>query len=411
MIRLQLSFILRPFKFELHSSARLDRIFLFFLFVTSSAQAQIFEVERIGKEPIVDRSSFIDAGAGGQLEASDEFPRASDNINGPSVIQVSDWMRPRLANTPAAEANYFLYFAHHRGAYMRMAHARQLSGPWALYNPLGEQHPENLRGVLDLGPDARIEFGNGLFVRKEVASPDVFVDDENERVVMYFHSATHGGQKTFVATSADGLNFNMPAEGNEPGQGIRPVKLGQFYFRVFEHRGRSYAWTNNGYLYRGPEGASPVDDAAWTPPNDFDLREADLWERIDGPIRATHEADPEGIAEAPRHFATFKDGNKLYVLFTRRWDRPERIFFSVVDLSPEDWTEWTASYPPVTILEPELDWEGANHPRKGSGNGAATGVRQLRDPYIFTDKDDKVYLFYTGAGEEAIGIARLEFIP
>ena len=36
------------------------------------------------------------------------------------------------------------------------------------------------------------------------------------------------------------------------------------------------------------------------------------------------------------------------------------------------------------------------------------GVRQLRDPYIFEDDDGQVYLFYSGAGEEAIGFARLQ---
>ena len=36
------------------------------------------------------------------------------------------------------------------------------------------------------------------------------------------------------------------------------------------------------------------------------------------------------------------------------------------------------------------------------------GVRQLRDPYIFEDDDGQAYLFYSGAGEEAIGFARLQ---
>jgi hypothetical protein len=205
------------------------------------------------------------------------------------------------------------------------------------------------------------------------------------------------------------LNFNMPAEGNAPGHGVRPVKLGTFYFRIFERDGRAYAWTNFGYLCRGPEGASPTDDAAWTPPAGFDFRKSDLWEQIEGPIRAEHAADPDAQEKAPRHFAVFKHGSTLYVFYTRRWDRPERIMYSTVDLSQDDWTQWTATYPPVTVLEPELKWEGSDQPNKGSGDGPATKVRQLRDPYIFTDIDGRHYLFYTGRGEEAIGVARLTF--
>ena len=33
---------------------------------------------------------------------------------------------------------------------------------------------------------------------------------------------------------------------------------------------------------------------------------------------------------------------------------------------------------------------------------------QLRDPYVFVDIDKKMYLLYTGSGEQAIGIATLK---
>ena len=35
-------------------------------------------------------------------------------------------------------------------------------------------------------------------------------------------------------------------------------------------------------------------------------------------------------------------------------------------------------------------------------------VHQLRDPYVFEDADDQLYLLYTGGGEQGIGIAELE---
>ena len=49
---------------------------------------------------------------------------------------------------------------------------------------------------------------------------------------------------------------------------------------------------------------------------------------------------------------------------------------------------------------------------------AQINVNQLRDPFIFEDdqgtedaSDDKLYMLYTGEGEEAIGFAELTFDP
>ena len=57
-------------------------------------------------------------------------------------------------------------------------------------------------------------------------------------------------------------------------------------------------------------------------------------------------------------------------------------------------------------------------PPTTSVNGAQINVNQLRDPLIFEDdqgtqdpSDDKLYMFYTGEGEEAIGFAELTFDP
>jgi len=376
--------------------------------VLAEAPGPVVRVERLGDGPIIDRDTFARAGVADQPTGNDKFPAAADNINGPSVIRVADWMRERLRDTPVADANYLLYFAHHRDVYIRLAWAERIDGPWQLYNPRGREHPEGLRGVLDLGERRMTAVGNHLMIKAEAASPDVHVDAERRRVVMYFHAATKGGQKTFVATSHDGLNFNTPADGNHAGHGVRPVKLGDFYFRVFEHEGQAYAFCNFGYLYRAPDGAGATDDAAWATPPGFDHREQDLWTRIDGPIRTNHDHDPARQADDPRHFALLKQGDRLDVFFTRRRDRPERIVLSTMDLSADDWTAWSASHPPQTILEPQQPWEGAELPLTLSANGAATGVRQLRDPYIFTDADGSRYLFYTGRGESAIGVARLE---
>jgi len=63
------------------------------------------------------------------------------------------------------------------------------------------------------------------------------------------------------------------------------------------------------------------------------------------------------------------------------------------------------------ILRPEQEWEGANEPREPSVRGEVTGmVNQLRDPAILVDRDGTTFLFYTGAGEQNIGVARVEVL-
>ena len=51
-----------------------------------------------------------------------------DNVNGPSVIRVPLWL-------PHPLGRYYMYFAHHKGAYIRLAYANSLTGPWKVYEP------------------------------------------------------------------------------------------------------------------------------------------------------------------------------------------------------------------------------------------------------------------------------------
>jgi hypothetical protein len=49
--------------------------------------------------------------------------RMGDNINGPSLIRLPDWIEEPLGR-------YYLYFAHHDGQYIRLAYSDDLHGPW-----------------------------------------------------------------------------------------------------------------------------------------------------------------------------------------------------------------------------------------------------------------------------------------
>lgn len=277
---------------------------------------------------------------------SDE--RIGENVNGPSVIRVPSWIDDPLGR-------YYMYFAHHGGDYVRLAYADDLRGPWTVYSP-GTLHIEDT------------QFDG------HVASPDVHVDRDEERIRMYFHGCCGDfehpdgefSQVTDVATSTDGLDFT-----------VRGETLGAFYFRVWEHDDRYYALANDGHLYRGSDPLAP-----------FERRQR--------------------LFSGNRHFGIrLLEDDWLQVFLTRIGDRPERVMVAGIDLSPPD-DEWRADpHPPETVLWPERDYEGGTLPLTTSeGNPAHEPERALRDPAVF-EEDGRAYLFYAIAGESGIAGAEL----
>ena len=55
-------------------------------------------------------------------------PSVGINIQGPSMIKVPEWVSNRLGN-------YYLYFADHKGLYIRLAYADNIIGPWQIHEP------------------------------------------------------------------------------------------------------------------------------------------------------------------------------------------------------------------------------------------------------------------------------------
>jgi hypothetical protein len=103
------------------------------------------------------------------------------------------------------------------------------------------------------------------------------------------------------------------------------------------------------------------------------------------------------------------DGDVLSVYFSRSGDLPESILLSRAVLTG-DWKSWRMSSL-VRVLEPELDYEGANMPLKSPTNQDMRKLprplfRELRDPCIFQEAG-KAYLLYSVAGERGIAIAEL----
>jgi hypothetical protein len=296
------------------------------------------------------------------------------NIQGPSLIRVPDWVENRLGA-------YYLYFADHKGSYIRLAYADALTGPWRVHPP-GSLHlaescfltatpavPAEQLAAFQARYSAR---GAAMshdvlseITTPHIASPDVHVDDANSRVVMYFHGLEAvGTQVTRVATSANGVDFVA-----------RPEVLGPSYFRVFHHDGMSYALAMPGRLYRSRDGLA-----------DFEI----------GPMLFNPNM---------RHSAVLKRGQMLFVFWTQVGDAPERILLSRIELTG-DWTRWKDG-PAEEVLRPERDWEGVCAPMIPSVRSTAYGlVNQLRDPAIF-EEEGGVFLLYAIGGESGIGIAEI----
>lgn len=137
-------------------------------------------------------------------------PVIGDNINGPTLIRVPDWVQRPLGR-------YYLYFAHHEGRSIRLAYADSIFGPWSIYEP-GALALENslFPSTQDMiepdgGSDPFAALGTIDYV-PHIASPDVLIDPANRRFLMYFHGMTENGdQMTRLAISADGLNFHAQA--------------------------------------------------------------------------------------------------------------------------------------------------------------------------------------------------------
>ncbi len=317
---------------------------------------------RLAGNPLVTRASSASLG---------------DDINGPTVIRVPDWIHHPLGR-------YYMYFAHHMGDHIRLAYADAVDGPWRVYDPgvLQVQDTAFFRPQPD-PPENLEDFYT------HVASPDVFVDEAHSRLIMWVHgwwtngemwpvgepaarawARAHGyGQYSQAAVSTDGLTWD-----------VQPAITRVSYMRVFRQGGAFYAMARAGLVLRSTDPLAAFERG----PNPFD----------GGPYE-----------RRIRHVGVLQRGNVLDVFFTAIGDAPERIMFSTIDLSG-DWRTWKASEA-VEVLRPERDYECTALADAPSDPGDVKGaVRQMRDPYVFED-GGRTVLFYSFCGEQGIAAAEL----
>lgn len=309
-----------------------------------------------------------------QIIRAELDPSIGQNIQGPSLIQVPQWVKPPLGR-------YYLYFAHHKGTFIRLAVADALQGPWKIHRP-GTLHLEDSRflttsPILSKQQLVHIEakhaqrgtpIGHSIayeVTAPHIASPDVHVDHTRHRIRMYFHGLHDvATQVTRVAESSNGIDFQ-----------VHPPILGRSYMRTFEWNQMTYAMSMPGQFYRSTDGLSQFEP---------------------GPLLFNPNM---------RHAALLVRESILYVFWTQVGHAPERILMSTIDLR-QDWMQWQASKP-IEVLRPERDWEGADAPLEPSIRSTAYGqVNQLRDPAIYTE-DKRVFLLYAVAGESGIALAEV----
>ncbi|GAB3284873.1 hypothetical protein GCM10027347_61930 [Larkinella harenae] len=330
-----------------------------FLLLVNRTNAQKITLERFASNPI------ISAGMLPKLEG--------DDINGPSLIKAPDWLPNKLGK-------YYLYFAHHKGKYIRLAYADDLRGPWKIYKP-GTLQITDCRcndapfpATESVRHEGAENAGDGV---THVASPDVHIDEQQKQLILYFHCPLeHKGQKgqyTLRATTKDGIHYQADT-----------AVLGESYFRVFQWKNTYYAIGRSSAIYRSKDGKTEFEKG----PNPF--------AKIQKP-------------NSLRHSAVKLVDDTLWVFYSRVGDTPERILLTKIRLT-DDWTSWTPT-PPQEVAQPETDYEGGNLPLTTSKIGLYYGkVRELRDPYVF-EENGTWYLLYSAAGENAIAIGRLYVDP
>ena len=303
-----------------------------------------------------------------------------DNANGPTVIHVPDWVEHPLGR-------YYMYFAHHKGYFIRLAYADSLNGPWKIYDP----------GVLNVEDSAfyrpqpdPVNSPPGFYTH--IASPEIYLDEANEQIIMWTHGVWTEGRRwpedpaeaqkwarqngyyqyTQASVSKDGLHFKA-----------QPTISREIYLRVFEHDGMFYALSRLGQLQR-----------ASGPLQEF---------RVGGnPFEGTR------FSESVRHIGLLKEGDVLHVFFSAIGDAPESILHTTINLAG-DWTTWRIGKI-QQILTPEASYECPNLPIEPSAVGAIDHpVRQVRDPFMF-EEDGKVYLFYTFCGEQGVAGAEVKIL-
>jgi hypothetical protein len=285
------------------------------------------------RDILIDRSNFVDI---------------DKNINGASLIKIPDWVKNPLGK-------YYLYFASHSGKYIRLAYSDMLTGPYKIYK----------EGTLKL---------NQTNCKTHIASPDIHIDNDKHKILMYYHGDTETGQKSFLGCSDDGIDFIVDNK-----------VLGEFYFRVFNYKNKIYSIAKN----KNEDSVIYQSDSYY------------------GEFKKIFNILPNS-----RHTAVYLKDDYLFIFYTLVGDAPELIYYCKLKISDniEDWDVISNHI----LTPPQFKFEGADSQLIPSNFGSAThrygemNLNELRDPCIF-EENGGVYILYTFNGEAGIALGRLNY--
>lgn len=128
-----------------------------------------------------------------------------------------------------------MYFSHHKGEYIKMAYSDSINGRWTIYNDkilslknstliTYRTTQSNLKDVFNHNNSnetfallSQLDFKkNNTSVDSNdphIASPEIIINNESKEIVMFFHGMVSGNiQKSKIAISKDGLNFNAKSK-------------------------------------------------------------------------------------------------------------------------------------------------------------------------------------------------------
>ena len=286
-----------------------------------------------------------------QLLLTDNF---KSNICNPCLIEVPDWCDHKIGK-------YYLYYADHKGKYIKLAYSDNLYGNWKVKN----------EGVLNID-----KFSDAI---NHIASPEIFIDNLNKEIILYTHShsKSNQGQWTYASKSSDALNFEV----------VNNIPLAPFYFRIFKYNNYFYGITKGGGLWKSKNLF-----------NKFEQRQ-NLFYR-NRSLETLHNYDG-----AIRHLCIIIENNTLIIFYSKIGDKPEKIYFSQLDLKIQD-KNWFFDFE-EELLRPKFNFEGADIKLKKSEPGDATEPENaLRDPHVAKILNNYV-LTYCVKGEFGIAIAEL----
>ncbi len=278
------------------------------------------------------------------------------SICNPCLIKTPTWFKNKLGK-------YYLYFADHKGKFIKLLYSDHLDKGWKFFN----------KKILQINTKTKYDAFN------HIASPEVYINNNEKKIYMFTHSHSRSkiGQWTYLSLSKDGLSYISKFD--QP--------LAPFYFRLFKYKKYYYGIVKGGDLWR-----SKNIDTKYTQCQNL-LSKKKSASTLHNKNRSI------------RHLGILREKENLYCVFSRIGDCPERIFYTKFHLS-KNYSDW--KFQKIKeILRPTFPYEGSNLKLKKSKPGDAPKAENaLRDPYLFKNKN-KTYLIYCVKGEKNFALSEI----